>query len=143
MASKKTTRRKKTTTRRKTTSSNRKTSAARKSPSTTTRRKKTRRTSTASRGSSSMSACLTGAFEGDINTRSHMHFAENCRCRGKFQAPSMQIDGTMNGSVVAPKKISLGSKAQIRGELVTDTLVASQGAAFDGHCKLGRMRKAA
>lgn len=88
-------------------------------------------------------ACITGSFDGDIMASGHVHIAPGSTCKANLKAGSVQVDGAMNGNVMANKVVQLGTKCKFKGTLVAPKLVAADGAAFEGFCKLGGRRKAA
>jgi cytoskeletal protein CcmA (bactofilin family) len=91
----------------------------------------------------SQSASISGSFSGAITASGHLHIAPGAKCQASVNANSVQVDGMVKGRLVAQKRMKLGSKCQIQGEIIADKLVANDGASFYGVCKLGRMRKAA
>lgn len=46
------------------------------------------------------------------------------------------IHGTVNGDIVATKRIELGRSAKVVGNIQTPALVIEQGAIFEGNCKM-------
>jgi cytoskeletal protein CcmA (bactofilin family) len=53
-----------------------------------------------------------------------------------------QIYGTVNGDVVASKRIELGRVARVTGNIQTPALVIEQGAIFEGSCRMEHIRDA-
>lgn len=110
------------------------------------RRTSARRRSTAHlsgrRTNKSTSACITGAFEGDIMAKGHLCIAAGAKCVANVLGQNVQVDGFVQGRVTARNTMKLGSKAVIKGEIIADNLQAADGAVFIGHCTLGRRRAA-
>ncbi len=52
------------------------------------------------------------------------------------------INGTVNGDIVATKRIELGRVAKVNGNIQTPALVAEQGALFEGNCRMTQPREA-
>jgi cytoskeletal protein CcmA (bactofilin family) len=52
-----------------------------------------------------------------------------------------QINGTVNGDIVATEKIHLGRTAQVIGNIATPKLVIEDGAAFEGSCSMLKARE--
>ncbi|MCP9493924.1 MAG: polymer-forming cytoskeletal protein [Pyrinomonadaceae bacterium MAG19_C2-C3] len=52
-----------------------------------------------------------------------------------------QINGTVNGDVVATKRIELGRVAKIYGNIQTPALVVEQGAIFEGTCRMTHLQE--
>lgn len=88
-------------------------------------------------------AFITGSFDGHIVANGQLCIARGAQCNANMKASSMQIDGKVRGMVVASNTMKLGSQCQVHGTIVTDKLVAADGAVFNGQCRLGRYRKAA
>jgi cytoskeletal protein CcmA (bactofilin family) len=53
-----------------------------------------------------------------------------------------QIYGTVNGDIVATKRIELGRVARVTGNIQTPALVIEQGAIFEGSCRMQQVRDA-
>jgi cytoskeletal protein CcmA (bactofilin family) len=51
-----------------------------------------------------------------------------------------QIYGTVNGDVIASKRIELGRVAKVNGNIQTPALVIEQGAIFEGSCRMQELR---
>jgi cytoskeletal protein CcmA (bactofilin family) len=51
-----------------------------------------------------------------------------------------QIYGTVNGDVIASKRIELGRVAKVTGNIQTPALVIEQGAIFEGSCRMAAVR---
>jgi cytoskeletal protein CcmA (bactofilin family) len=54
-----------------------------------------------------------------------------------------QIYGTVNGDIIASKRIELGRVARVTGNIQTPALVIEQGAIFEGSCRMQQLRDAA
>ncbi len=53
-----------------------------------------------------------------------------------------QIYGTVNGDIIASKRIELGRVARVTGNIQTPALVIEQGAIFEGSCRMEQLRDA-
>jgi cytoskeletal protein CcmA (bactofilin family) len=51
-----------------------------------------------------------------------------------------QIYGTVNGDIIASKRIELGRVAKVTGNIQTPALVIEQGAIFEGSCRMAALR---
>src|SRR5215210_2613183 len=47
-----------------------------------------------------------------------------------------QIHGTVNGDIIASKRIEMGRVAKVTGNIQTPSLVVEQGAVFEGSCRM-------
>jgi cytoskeletal protein CcmA (bactofilin family) len=52
------------------------------------------------------------------------------------------INGTVNGDIVATKRIELGRVARVNGNIQTPALVVENGALFEGGCRMTQVREA-
>ncbi len=53
------------------------------------------------------------------------------------------INGTVNGDIIATKRIEIGRAAKVTGNIQTAALVIEQGAIFEGSCRMLHLKKAA
>lgn len=53
-----------------------------------------------------------------------------------------QIYGTVNGDIIASKRIEMGRVAKVTGNIQTPALVIEQGALFEGSCRMMQLREA-
>lgn len=53
------------------------------------------------------------------------------------------INGTINGDIIATKRIEIGRAAKVTGNIQTAALVIEQGAIFEGSCRMLHLKKAA
>lgn len=49
-----------------------------------------------------------------------------------------QIQGTVNGDIIATKRIELGRVAKVTGNIQTPSLVIEHGAMFEGNCRMSQ-----
>ncbi|HYE15694.1 MAG TPA: polymer-forming cytoskeletal protein, partial [Pyrinomonadaceae bacterium] len=54
-----------------------------------------------------------------------------------------QIYGTVNGDIVATKRIELGRVARVTGNIQTPALVIENGAVFEGNCRMAQLKEQA
>ena len=52
------------------------------------------------------------------------------------------INGTVNGDIIATKRIELGRVARVTGNIQTPALVIEQGAVFEGSCRMSHLKEA-
>src|SRR5438270_911184 len=52
-----------------------------------------------------------------------------------------QIYGTVNGDIIATKRIELGRVARVTGNIQTPALVIEQGAIFEGSCRMVQLKE--
>ncbi len=67
----------------------------------------------------------------------------NGRVDANVEVAIAQIYGTVNGDIVASKRIEKGRTAKVTGNIQTPTLAIEQGAMFEGSCRMTQAEKAA
>lgn len=78
-----------------------------------------------------------GEIQGDILSKSNVVVGDTGHVNGQINADSITIGGKVSGSVKAKDKLTLESKANLKGDLFTKILVVEAGATFDGNSKMG------
>ena len=58
------------------------------------------------------------------------------RVDANMEVALAQIYGTVNGDIIATKRIEMGRVAKVTGNIITPALVIEQGATFEGHCSM-------
>lgn len=66
----------------------------------------------------------------------------NGRVDANVEVAIAQIFGTVNGDIVASKRIEMGRVAKVTGNIQTPALVIEQGAIFEGSCKMVQIKEA-
>lgn len=81
---------------------------------------------------------LDGKFEGEIFDSGTLIVGETALIRGKISANTIIINGHVEGEIFAKERVEIHSKGKFYGDLVTPVLTISEGAFFEGHCKMVR-----
>jgi len=79
-----------------------------------------------------------GEIAGDI-----LEIAAGAVVTARITAARVTIAGTVSGEIVARERVELQPTARVRCAISTPSLVLSEGAKFDGDCKMPRERIAA
>ena len=79
-----------------------------------------------------------GEISGDV-----IEIAAGAVVTARINAVRILIAGTVSGEIVAREKVELLPTARVRCAISTPSLVLSEGAKFDGDCKMPRDRIAA
>jgi cytoskeletal protein CcmA (bactofilin family) len=66
----------------------------------------------------------------------------NGRVDANVEVAIAQIFGTVNGDIVASKRIEMGRVAKVTGNIQTPALVIENGAIFEGSCKMVQIKEA-
>ena len=67
----------------------------------------------------------------------------NGRVDANVEVAIAQIYGTVNGDIVASKRIEMGRTAKVTGNIQTPTLAIEQGAIFEGSCRMVAIKEQA
>jgi cytoskeletal protein CcmA (bactofilin family) len=65
----------------------------------------------------------------------------NGRVDANVEVAVAQIYGTVNGDIVASKRIELGRVAKVTGNIQTPALVIENGAIFEGNCRMAQVKE--
>jgi cytoskeletal protein CcmA (bactofilin family) len=80
---------------------------------------------------------IDGHFNGKINSEGgRLIVADNGSVDADVRVAVAQIYGTVNGNVVASKKVEMGRTSKVIGDIQTPELTIEQGAVFDGNCRM-------
>jgi cytoskeletal protein CcmA (bactofilin family) len=80
-------------------------------------------------------ARIEGEVEGEI-TGDNIEIAPSAVVMARITANSLKISGQVNGEIVARERIEVLPTARLRCTITTPTLVVTEGAQFDGDCKM-------
>lgn len=80
---------------------------------------------------------LDGEVQGDISSQGIVIIGENGGVNGQINADSVTIGGKVTGTVRAKDKVVLEAKANLKGDIITKTLLVEAGAIFNGNSKMG------
>lgn len=80
-------------------------------------------------------ATINGAAEGEI-TGENIEIAPSAVVVARITANRLKIGGQVDGQIVARERLELLPTARLRCTITTPTLVVTEGAQFDGDCKM-------
>jgi cytoskeletal protein CcmA (bactofilin family) len=80
---------------------------------------------------------IDGEVEGEI-TGGEIVIAPTTVVTARITAAKVTIGGQVKGEIVARERIELLASARLRCTIVTPTLVLTEGAQFDGDCRMSR-----
>ncbi len=85
-----------------------------------------------------------GALSGRVSSADGtLIVSTNGRVDANVEVAVAQIFGTVNGDIVASKRIEMGRVAKVTGNIQTPALVIENGAVFEGGCKMVQIKEAA
>jgi cytoskeletal protein CcmA (bactofilin family) len=80
---------------------------------------------------------IDGSVNGDIQAKGNVTVGEHGDVNGEINAENITVGGKASGSVIAKEKLTLESKAVLKGDLTTKILVVEAGAKFEGNSRMG------
>lgn len=80
---------------------------------------------------------IMGQFEGRITAGGNVTIDTSGVCKAAIEASSITIDGTHEGNLTASQRLELNSHANVRGDIVAQSLSVEEGAVFVGQCTVG------
>lgn len=82
------------------------------------------------------SAELDCQVEGEINARELLTVSEAAVVNGKVLGTEIIVRGTVNGDVIASKRLTLKKPARVLGNISSPNLVIEEGVLFEGKCSM-------
>ena len=82
---------------------------------------------------------IEGEAEGEI-TGDEIEIATSAIVRARITANKIRVAGQVNGEIVARERVELLPTGRLRCTIITPKLVISEGAQFDGECKMSGER---
>lgn len=82
-------------------------------------------------------ARILGHVEGSITSKGEIRVDQGGHVKGNIHAAVISVDGKVDGDLTASDRLELLASADVRGDLLTKSLVVVQGAAFVGHVNVG------
>ncbi|HKG14086.1 MAG TPA: polymer-forming cytoskeletal protein [Pyrinomonadaceae bacterium] len=85
-----------------------------------------------------------GALSGRVSSADGtLIISTNGRVDANVEVAIAQIFGTVNGDIIASKRIEMGRVAKVTGNIQTPALVIENGAVFEGSCRMVELKEAA
>ena len=82
---------------------------------------------------------LSGRISSDDGT---LIVGNNGRVDANIEVAVATIHGTVNGDIIASRRLELGRAAKVNGNIQTPSLVIEQGAVFEGSCRMLQLKAA-
>jgi len=84
-----------------------------------------------------------GHLSGRVNSQDGtLIVSSNGQVDANVEVAVAQIYGTVNGDVIATKRIEMGRVARVTGNIQTPALVIENGAIFEGSCRMVQVKEA-
>ena len=84
-----------------------------------------------------------GFVLGNVECKGRIHLAKGSFVNGNINAKSAYINGKVKGDLVSQEKVVLAKFSELKGDLVSSTLMIEEGAKFDGICNMQAKSKSA
>lgn len=81
---------------------------------------------------------IDGEIKGKINTTGRLVIGQMAKVEGEVNSPSVDILGTMEGSIVSTGSVSLRAKSVFTGTIKAAYIAIEAGAVFNGECHIQR-----
>ena len=82
------------------------------------------------------STILLGSFEGDFDLKGDLKVAQGARIKGTVKATEIYVNGSVDGTVEANKKIHLDNTATVKGRIIAPKISILEGSVFDGEIQM-------
>lgn len=84
---------------------------------------------------------IDGSILGDIISQGNVTVGEQGEIMGKVNGQIIIVGGKVSGMINAKEKLTLESKANLKGDVFTRILVVEAGARFDGKSNMGESKE--
>ncbi|MFW6389772.1 MAG: bactofilin family protein [Halanaerobiales bacterium] len=78
---------------------------------------------------------IEGKVKGNIKAEGDLYIGENGKIEKEIKARNVIIAGSVNGNIIAAKKIELLPAGKLKGDIQTKVLKIEEGAVFNGSSK--------
>jgi cytoskeletal protein CcmA (bactofilin family) len=82
-------------------------------------------------------ARINGKFDGKITGKGELQVSQNALCKADVESSAAQVDGTIEGNVVAKDTVRLNGTGAVKGDITAAKMVMAEGASFFGMCAVG------
>jgi len=79
---------------------------------------------------------IDGRFSGEITSENTLIVGESGEIQAKIRSATVAVSGTVEGDIVATKRLVLHKTARVNGNVETSCLVIEDGAVFNGQVKM-------
>jgi len=81
-------------------------------------------------------ARVEGEVSGTVLARGTLHVAPGAVVRARIEAEELVVAGTVEGDVVAPRRVALLAGARLVGDVRTGALALADGSLLEGRCEM-------
>ncbi len=84
-----------------------------------------------------------GHLSGRVNSQDGtLIVSSNGQVDANVEVAVAQIHGTVNGDIIASKRVEMGRAAHVTGNIQAPALVVENGAIFEGNCRMAQVKEA-
>jgi cytoskeletal protein CcmA (bactofilin family) len=87
-------------------------------------------------------AKVLGHIEGSIKSKGKVLIADGSKCKASVKAKEVAIEGLIEGDVEATERVEVKPNGRINGDIVASRMTMADGAAIEGHVRIGIDAKA-
>ena len=81
-------------------------------------------------------ARVEGEVEGVVLAQGTLHVAPGAVVRAQIEADELVVAGTVEGNVIAPRRVILLAGGRLVGDVRTGSLALADGSLLEGHCEM-------
>lgn len=82
-------------------------------------------------------AKVLGHIEGSIKSKGRVLIANGSKCKASIDAKEVAVEGHIEGNVQATERVEIKPKGKITGDIVSARMTMADGAAIEGHIRIG------
>ncbi len=87
------------------------------------------------------SAKVLGYIDGSIKSKGKVLIADGSTCKASVAANEVAIEGFIEGNVEASERVEIKKNGRISGDIVASRMTMADGAAIEGHVRIGLENK--
>ena len=82
-------------------------------------------------------AKVMGQVEGSIRSKGKVLIAQGAKCKASVAAKELAVEGLIEGNVEATERVEIKPNGRIAGDIVASRMTMADGAAVEGHVRIG------
>jgi cytoskeletal protein CcmA (bactofilin family) len=79
---------------------------------------------------------IDGSVEGNVETTGKVILGKEAKVSGEVSCTNAEIEGIFKGKLIVSGILSLKTKSNVEGEVLTQKLIVEAGAIFNAQCKM-------
>lgn len=81
---------------------------------------------------------IDGVFAGELKSDGKVIIGQTGHVKTDIKAGTIVIGGLVEGNVYATKQVNLLTTGQLKGDIITPSLIVEEGVIFDGNCIINK-----